>query len=54
MLNIVGERERPNFGFARDVPGAVGAELSFRDARQIYLSPFGVTCVLYIGRTVSR
>ena len=36
MLNIVGERERPNLGFVRDVRAAkrvVSAQLSFREAR---------------------
>ena len=49
MLNIVGERERPNLGFARDVRDAqrtVSAQLSFREARQIYLSPLHAYCIL--------
>ena len=50
-LNIFGERERPNLGFARAAKRAVSAQLSFSEARQIYLL---ATCVLYIGRTVSR
>ena len=49
MWNIVGERERPNLGFARDVRAAsraVSAQLSFREARQIYLSPLHVYSIL--------
>ena len=47
MLNIVGERERPNLGFARDIGlhnAAISAQLSFREARQIQLSPFHAYC----------
>ena len=48
MLNIAGERERPNLGFARDV-GCITCrqgQLSFREARQVYLSPLHVYCTL--------
>ena len=41
LVNIVGERERPNLGFA------VSAQLSFSKARQMYIR-VAVTCVLYI------
>ena len=49
MLNIAGERERPNLGFARDVARCITCrqgQLSFREARQIYLSPLHVYCTL--------
>ena len=47
MLNIVGERERPNLGFARDVQAAYitcRQRTAFLEARQIHLSPSHV-CV---------
>jgi hypothetical protein len=53
MLNNVGERERPNLVFARDVGHAVSAQHSFHEARPD--PPVAVTWVLYIaGEQVSR
>ena len=49
MLNIVGERERPNWGFSRDVRFGMHnmpSAHSFREARQIYLSPLHAYCIL--------
>ena len=49
MLIIVGEREWPNLGFARDVRFGlhnVPSAHSFREARQIYLSPLHAYCIL--------
>ena len=41
MLNIAGERERPNLGYARD-----SGCITCRQGQQIYLSPLHVYCTL--------